>query len=512
MRFTLIRELGSGGMGTVFEAEDRLRSSRVALKTLNRLDPDDLYRFKKEFRSLQNLSHPNLVVLYELISEDGHWFFTMELVNGVDFLKYVRGSQAIVEGTSEPGTAPTVTLAVTAPSIGLTSPGPEPSRASDCPRPDLAGGPASFVLGAGCDRTGAEAQPLTGSPEPGSIDTGRTASGELTRAELPPADLAENARESPDSVDETEGLKVIPISPHDDEPAGAASARPSSMARPATCTGWRQSRADRRGSPSSARGGHAPSRPEAVECARHARGPETAILDFGLVTEDAGRAPLGETATRPAAGSARSVFHPLLASDRTDHGLVVGTIRYMAPEQGDALPLTRGRTGTASASCSTSACGRAAVRRQASPHPVAETQDGAGPPGPPETAEYPPLRFPLRQAPPGEPDARMPVLSRDHGPVARVMRAPRQPSLAAIAPTEHPFVGRETELARLHDLAASSSTAASRSLYSCAAHRGAARAGWSRGSWANWRIRTGTRSCVGVASSRNPCPSRPSTA
>ena len=105
-RFTLIRELGSGGMGTVFEAEDRLRSSRVALKTLNRLDPDDLYRFKKEFRSLQNLSHPNLVALYELISEDGHWFFTMELVNGVDFLKYVRGSQAIVEGTSEPGTRP----------------------------------------------------------------------------------------------------------------------------------------------------------------------------------------------------------------------------------------------------------------------------------------------------------------------------------------------------------------------------------------------------------------------
>ena len=66
---------GLRGMGTVFEAEDRLRSSRVALKILNRLDPNDLYRFKKEFRSLQNLSHPNLVALYELISEDGHWFF-----------------------------------------------------------------------------------------------------------------------------------------------------------------------------------------------------------------------------------------------------------------------------------------------------------------------------------------------------------------------------------------------------------------------------------------------------
>ena len=340
-RFTLIRELGSGGMGTVFEAEDRLRSSRVALKTLNRLDPDDLYRFKKEFRSLQNLSHPNLVALYELISEDGHWFFTMELVNGVDFLKYVRGSQAIVEGTSEPGSAPTVTLAVTAPLDRVDVTGSEPSRASDCPRPDLAGGPASFVLGAGCDRTGAEAQPSTGSPEPGSIDTGRTASGELTRAELPPADLAENARESPDSVDETEGLKVIPISPHDDEPAGAGECSPE-FDGPACDVhrlgGVLEQIAEGLHHLHEAGMLHRDLKPSNVLVTPEGR---VAILDFGLVTEDAGRAPLGETATRPAAGSARSVFHPSLASDRTDHGLVVGTIRYMAPEQGDALPLTR---------------------------------------------------------------------------------------------------------------------------------------------------------------------------
>jgi eukaryotic-like serine/threonine-protein kinase len=90
-RFALIRELGSGGMGIVFEAEDRVRSSRVALKTLHRMDPTELYRFKKEFRSLQSLVHPNLVTLYEFISDQGHWFFTMELVEGEDFLTYVRG-------------------------------------------------------------------------------------------------------------------------------------------------------------------------------------------------------------------------------------------------------------------------------------------------------------------------------------------------------------------------------------------------------------------------------------
>src|ERR1017187_2098948 len=90
-RFALVRELGSGGMGIVFEVEDRVRSSRVALKTLQRLNPTDLYRFKKEFRSLQSLVHPNLVTLYEFISEQGQWFFTMELVEGADLLAYVRG-------------------------------------------------------------------------------------------------------------------------------------------------------------------------------------------------------------------------------------------------------------------------------------------------------------------------------------------------------------------------------------------------------------------------------------
>ncbi len=90
-RFALVREIGSGGMGIVFEALDRERSSRVALKTLNRVNPTDLYRFKKEFRCLESLVHPNLVTLYELIAEKGHWFFTMELVHGEDFLTFVRG-------------------------------------------------------------------------------------------------------------------------------------------------------------------------------------------------------------------------------------------------------------------------------------------------------------------------------------------------------------------------------------------------------------------------------------
>jgi serine/threonine protein kinase len=88
-RFELLRCLGAGGMGVVYEALDRQRQERVALKTLSGLRPENLYYLKQEFRALADISHPNLVTLYELFAVEGHWFFTMELVPGVNFLDYV---------------------------------------------------------------------------------------------------------------------------------------------------------------------------------------------------------------------------------------------------------------------------------------------------------------------------------------------------------------------------------------------------------------------------------------
>jgi hypothetical protein len=92
-RFALRRPIGSGGFGAVYEAFDRERGQLVALKVLHATDPSDLYRFKREFRALCDIAHPNLITLYELFTEPGPrgltWFFTMELLDGVSFIEHV---------------------------------------------------------------------------------------------------------------------------------------------------------------------------------------------------------------------------------------------------------------------------------------------------------------------------------------------------------------------------------------------------------------------------------------
>ncbi|HEY2515622.1 MAG TPA: protein kinase [Polyangiaceae bacterium] len=95
-RFEVVRRLGQGGMGVVYEALDHDRGERVALKTLSATSAAALVRFKREFRALQDLHHPNVVTLGELISEGDEWFFTMELVEGTDFLSYVRRTHEIL--------------------------------------------------------------------------------------------------------------------------------------------------------------------------------------------------------------------------------------------------------------------------------------------------------------------------------------------------------------------------------------------------------------------------------
>jgi serine/threonine protein kinase len=88
-RFAVRRRVRSGGMGVVYEAYDLERDMRVAIKTIRDTDASTLYRFKKVFRSLTDISHPNLVKIHELVRSDDQCFYTMEFVDGVDFLRYV---------------------------------------------------------------------------------------------------------------------------------------------------------------------------------------------------------------------------------------------------------------------------------------------------------------------------------------------------------------------------------------------------------------------------------------
>ena len=106
-RFRVMRRLGAGGMGAVYEVHDRIRDEVVALKTLLRTGAADLYRLKREFRSLADVAHPNLVCLYELFVEDERCFFTMELVPGVRFVDYARSadSDSAIPRPARPGTS-----------------------------------------------------------------------------------------------------------------------------------------------------------------------------------------------------------------------------------------------------------------------------------------------------------------------------------------------------------------------------------------------------------------------
>ena len=89
-RYQVLDKIGRGGMGVVYRVWDAELRREVALKTMRRPGAGEVFRIKTEFRGRSEINHPNIVDFYDLVVDDDDCFFTMELVDGADFLRWVR--------------------------------------------------------------------------------------------------------------------------------------------------------------------------------------------------------------------------------------------------------------------------------------------------------------------------------------------------------------------------------------------------------------------------------------
>lgn len=91
--YRIIREIGRGGMGVVYEAEQLSLGRRIALKVLPfawSLDPRQLRRFKNEARAAAQLHHQNIVPVYAVGCERGAHFFAMQYIEGQTLAEVIR--------------------------------------------------------------------------------------------------------------------------------------------------------------------------------------------------------------------------------------------------------------------------------------------------------------------------------------------------------------------------------------------------------------------------------------
>ena len=91
--YTLLREIGGGGMGRVFEAQHKLLRRRAAIKVIAHDDasPEQLRRFDLEAKTTSELCHPNTVVVFDYgRTHSGDFYYAMEYVNGITWEALVR--------------------------------------------------------------------------------------------------------------------------------------------------------------------------------------------------------------------------------------------------------------------------------------------------------------------------------------------------------------------------------------------------------------------------------------
>jgi serine/threonine protein kinase len=109
--FEIVREIGRGGMGVVYEAGQISLKRRVALKVLSGglgLAPKAVERFRLEAETAAKLHHTNIVPVYATGEEDGTHFYAMELIDGPSIDTVIRQMRASATSGEAAATAPTV--------------------------------------------------------------------------------------------------------------------------------------------------------------------------------------------------------------------------------------------------------------------------------------------------------------------------------------------------------------------------------------------------------------------
>src|SRR3954467_8102383 len=111
-RYELVRHIARGGMAEVYLAHDNLLDRPVALKVLFpelSVDRSFVERFRREAQAAANLSHPNIVSVYDWGEEDGTYFIVMEYVEGRSLSQILRD-----EGPLSPDRAADITTDIAA--------------------------------------------------------------------------------------------------------------------------------------------------------------------------------------------------------------------------------------------------------------------------------------------------------------------------------------------------------------------------------------------------------------